>query len=302
MNKSNLMRKDGKALINLAKYFLAFDIGDKVDTIVYYAKTFELSVGTVQKALKKLEEFGALNLKRKGHMGTYIETIDYAILIKIAGIESLVCVMPLPYSKRYEGLASGLKQEFKSFVPLYFAHMRGANTRIAYLKKGIYDFAIVSKLAAKEYLKKNKELTIALEFPKGSYVGGHGLIYRDKKVKTIGVDKSSLDQYFLTQSNFQNNENYNIVDVNYSETIEHIKSGQIDGAIWNIDILDKIKEAGLNYQKLANTSSNNWATQAVLLIHKDNKYLEHVLKKVFNVENIIRHQEKIINGELIPSY
>ena len=271
MNKSNLMRKDGKALINLAKYFLAFDIGDKVDTIVYYAKTFELSVGTVQKALKKLEEFGALNLKRKGHMGTYIETIDYAILIKIAGIESLVCVMPLPYSKRYEGLASGLKQEFKSFVPLYFAHMRGANTRIAYLKKGIYDFAIVSKLAAKEYLKKNKELTIALEFPKGSYVGGHGLIYRDKKVKTIGVDKSSLDQYFLTQSNFQNNENYNIVDVNYSETIEHIKSGQIDGAIWNIDILDKIKEAGLNYQKLANTSSNNWATQAVHLIHKDNK-------------------------------
>jgi len=302
MNKTNLMRKDGKALVSLAKYFLGFDSGDKVDTIIYYSRIFELSVGTVQKALKKLEEFGAINLKRKGHMGTYIETIDYATLIKIAGIESLVCVMPLPYSKRYEGLASGLKQEFKSFVPLYFAHMRGADTRLAYLKKGVYDFAIVSKLAAKEYMKKNKELTIAFEFPKGSYVSGHGLIYKNSNIKTIGVDKSSLDQYFLTQSNFQNNENYNIVDVNYSETIELIKNGHIDGAIWNIDVLDKIKDAGLQYQKLANTPLNGWATQAVLLIHKENKYLEHVLKKVFNLKNIMSHQEQIIKGEIIPSY
>lgn len=302
MNNTNLMRKEGRALISLSKHFLGFDAGDKVDTIVYYSKTFDLSVGTVQKALKKLEELNALRLVRKGHMGTYIEKIDYSILINIAGIESLVCVMPLPYSKRYEGLASALKQEFKDFVPLYFAHMRGANTRLAYLKKGIYDFAIVSKLAAKEYMKKNKEIKIAYEFPKGSYVSGHGLIYKNKEIKNIGVDKSSLDQFFLTQANFQNNENYNLVDVNYNETIELIKEGIIDAAIWNIDVLDRIKEAGLQYQKLANIPLNIWATQAVLLIHKENRYLEHIIKKVFDLETIMRHQEQVIKGETIPSY
>lgn len=302
MNKNTLLRKDGQALTNLAKYFLTFEIEEKVDTVLKCSKMLNLSVGTVQKAIKKLEEFGGIKLKRKGHLGTYIEKIDYKALLKASGTESMVGVMPLPYSKRYEGLASGIKKEFNSLIPLYFAHMRGAHTRLAYLNKGIYDFAIVSKLAAKEFIKENSNLSIAIEFPKGSYVEKHGLIYNKDKIKRIGVDRSSLDQYYLTKLNFESNEDVEIVDVNYSETIELIKEGYIDAAIWSLDNKDKIKEAGLRYRELEENQANLQATQAVMLIKNENNYLEHILTKTIDIRNIREHQKKVIEGKEIPSY
>ncbi len=302
MNKNNLMRKDGQALINLSKYFLNFEIMEKIDTISHCSKMLDLSVGTVQKAMKQLEELKGIKLKRKGHLGTYIEEMNYSILLKLSGAESLIGVMPLPYSKRYEGLASGIKKEISKLVPLYFAHMRGANTRLTYLQKGMYDFAIVSKLAAKEYIKKDNNLHIAMEFPQGTYVKGHGLIYKSSKIKRIGVDKSSLDQYFLTKMNFHNNEDYEIVDVNYSEIINLINNNYIDAAIWSIDNEDKITRAGLTYKEPDKREENMDGTKAVMLIHKENFHLEKILNKVICLEEIEKHQNAVINGREIPSY
>ncbi len=302
MNKNNLMRKDGQALINLSKYFLNFEIDEKIDTISTCSTMLQLSVGTIQKAMKQLEELNGIKLKRKGHLGTYIEDINYSILLKLSGAESLVGVMPLPYSKRYEGLASGIKKEVSKLVPLYFAHMRGANTRLTYLQKGMYDFAIVSKLAAKEYIKKDNNLHIAIEFPQGTYVKSHGLIYKNENIKRIGVDKSSLDQYFLTKLNFQNNEDYEIVDVNYSEIFELINKGYIDGAIWSIDNEEKITKAGLKYRELDKKEENIDGTKAVMLIDKEKFHLEKILNKVVSIENIKEHQINVVEGREIPSY
>ena len=64
--------------------------------------------------------------------------------------------MPLPYTRLYEGLASGLKAQFDG-IPFYYAHMRGADIRVECLLNGVYDMAVVSRLAA-ESLSHAKRL------------------------------------------------------------------------------------------------------------------------------------------------
>ena len=78
--------------------------------------------------------------------------MDYKSLLDYANISRVVCAMPLPYTREYEGLASGLKREF-SDVPFYFAHMRGADIRVECLRNGIYDRRS-SRAAAEEYASR----------------------------------------------------------------------------------------------------------------------------------------------------
>ena len=61
----------------------------------------------------------------------------------------------LAYTRLYEGLASGLKAQFDG-IPFYYAHMRGADIRVECLLNGVYDMAVVSRLAA-EVISRKKD-------------------------------------------------------------------------------------------------------------------------------------------------
>lgn len=82
--------------------------------------------------------------------GSYLVEMDNKALLTHVDINNVVCAMPLPYTRLYEGLASGLKARRMAF--LYYAHMRGADIRVECLLNGVYDMAVVSRLAAESYL------------------------------------------------------------------------------------------------------------------------------------------------------
>lgn len=190
--------KEGSAIMSIAQYLLTTVEGDRLRTIDSLSEELAVSVGFVQKALTTIEHRGAVTLSRQGRNGTFISQLEYNELVKCAGINNLVCAMPLPYTRHYEGLASALKTQFGP-LPIYFAHMRGASVRAECLTNGTYDLAIMSKLAAKELAKG---LVTALELGPGSYSHEHRLIYRVggfNDIKSVGVDLDSPDQkYSLT--------------------------------------------------------------------------------------------------------
>ncbi len=101
-----------------------------------------------------------------------------------------------PFVRR---LASGLKAQFDG-IPFYYAHMRGADIRVECLLNGVYDMAVVSRLAAESYLTQ-KGLCLALELGPHTYVGEHQLICRkgeSANVKRVGLDNRSADQKIMT--------------------------------------------------------------------------------------------------------
>lgn len=294
-----MLKKNALAVQELAKEFMGLNIGDKVETVKDYSKTLGLSVGTISKAIKEIEIGGGVELEKKGHLGTFLVLQDYKKLWNLSGLKNIICVMPLPYLKRYEGLASGIKKSMGD--SLYFAYMRGAGTRIKFLESDNYHCAILSKLAAKEYIKENRNIKIAFEFGEKTYMGEHVIVHRGEEIKKIGIDRNSKDHEILTKINFQKNEDCEFVDINYSEIMSLLKEKKIDAAIWNLDNLNEAK-LDVPYIKIKDDDYTKLLGEAVIVVKKENTWLENYLKKVLNRKNIIIHQNEVIEGNVIPTY
>ncbi|WP_417879934.1 GntR family transcriptional regulator YhfZ [Vibrio sp.] len=296
------IKKNGVAILKIARYLLTAEVGDRLKTIDELSGEIGCSVGYVAKAIKHIEAENAVYLTRQGRNGTIISALDFRLLITLSEIDNIVCAMPLPYTKHYEGLASGLKQQI-NMVPFYFAHMRGAEVRAECLKNGIYDLAIMSKLAAEKYVAEG-ELEIAIELKAHSYVPEHRLIYRSGQLNDIlrvGVDFESIDQKLLTEL-FFTNKKITIVSIPYNECLDKISSGEIDAAIWYTPRHESLQSLGLSEEPLDIIPEFDKASIAVFMVRKNSDYLKIMLSNIIDQNQLLQHQNDVISGVVIPTY
>lgn len=303
--KNKLMQKIGLMAANLSTEFIQLDIDDRIPTVAFLSEKYEIARGTVQSALKLLQDFDSIKLESRGHLGTFITYIDYLKLLEIAGIKSLVGVMPLPYSKRYEGLATGIFNTLNNrqlFVNLAF--MRGSNHRLKALLDGRYDFAITSRLTAEHYLKSNEPIEIVSALGDYSYVNEHVLVKSKdgseeiKKGMRVGIDRSSIDQTSLTESYFRN---YDIeyVDMSYNRFKAAIKNKEVDAAIWNRDDIegDEVKVIRINKNHIGISD-----TEAVIITASKNVILKKLFSKNLDREEVLKYQRDVLEGLIMPNY
>jgi len=308
--KRQMMSKNGRVTMLLAREMLSYYSGYRIKTVGEYAESFEMGRGTVQAALKLLQETGAIKLESRGHLGTYIDQLDYEKLWSISDLGTIMAVMPLPYSKRYEGLATGFYKTFeKGNIPFSLAFMRGATKRIEALTLGKYNFAVVSKLAAMREIEKTSSIEIIYEFGEGSYVGSHVIIFRDSKSKEItegmrvALDPNSIDQTILSSYECEG-KRVEYITTPYNQIIQKLENNEIDAAIWNVD---EIQEKNLNYNILpfSNPKTRQIGkadTIAAVVVSKNNLELGELLKRFIDIKEVEAIQKKVINQEIIPIY
>ncbi|MBS4536715.1 hypothetical protein GOQ29_13915 [Clostridium sp. D2Q-14] len=308
--KNKLMSKNGKVIILLAREMLTYYKGDRIRTVSQYTDIFDTARGTVQSALKFLQEINGLKLESRGHLGTFIVDIDYKKLWEVSDFNVIMGVMPLPYSKRYEGLATGFYESFEeSEIPFSLAFMRGSSKRIEALNLGKYNFTIISKLAARLEMRKSSNIEIIHEFGEGSYVGNHVIVFRDRnetKIEDgmrIALDPMSIDQLILTSNECIDKE-IEYVETPYNQILNKMKNNEIDAAIWNVD---EIKEKNLEYnvcplssKKTKDLSKED--TIAVVAVSKGNKEFGNILNKFIDLKKVEKIQQKVMNDEIIPKY
>lgn len=305
--KKVLLQKNGWVAMEIAREFLQLSIGDRIPTVSFFCEKYDIARGTVQIALKLLRESGAISLNPRGTLGTFVEKINYSLLLELADIKTIVGVMPLPYSKLYEGLATGIYQSAKERnLPLYLAYMRGAENRVALLEDKRYSFAITSRLAAETLISRNHDILIAMNFGVNTYVGEHGIIFYDKNNSEIqdgmrvGIDYSSIDQAFLTKFCCRG-KTVQYVEIYYSQILEKLKNGEIDVAVWNIDDLKNTIWKN-HYVPVKNDKYAKMNTETVLVVNKKEEYIGHILTKFINKKEVLEIQNKVLNDKMIPSY
>ena len=66
---SVLYQKIGVTIEKLALNLLSKNAGDRIPPIAQYQEEFEVSRGTIQNAIRYLEEAGAVSLTHHGHQG-----------------------------------------------------------------------------------------------------------------------------------------------------------------------------------------------------------------------------------------
>lgn len=301
-----LLSKNGFATVTLAKEFLKYSVGDKLPTVTEISENFELARGTVQNALKTLQDNDAIRIESKGHLGSYLIKKNMKILLEFSGITSIVGVMPLPYSRRYEGLASGLLVAMENHynIPASMAYMRGSKNRISMLISNRYDYAIVSRPAAEEIKEKYDNITIVKSFGPHSYLSEHVIIFHNQKFNSIqdgmrvGIDKDSVDQKMLTEIACKGKK-VQLVHVDYSQILKRVMIGDIDAAVWNKDeIVDKMIE--INYAEIENGTIA--ADEAVLVVNKNEPEMVSLLDNIVDVNTVTNIQRLVLEGKITPSY
>lgn len=300
--RRTFIKKEGVVITTLARYLLGEKCGNRLKTIDELATECRSSVGLTQAALKTLESSGAIRIERRGRNGSYLVEMDNKALLSHVDINNVVCAMPLPYTCLYEGLASGLKAQFDG-IPFYYAHMRGADIRVECLLNGVYDMAVVSRLAAESYLTQ-KGLCLALELGPHTYVGEHQLICRkgeSANVKRVGLDNRSADQKIMTDVFFGGSD-VERVDLSYHESLQRIVKGDVDAVIWNVVAENELTMLGLEATPLTDDPRFLQATEAVVLTRVDDYPMQQLLRAVVDKHALLAHQQRVVSGEQEPSY
>ncbi|WP_285854495.1 GntR family transcriptional regulator YhfZ [Paenibacillus elgii] len=301
-----LNSKSGMLIQRIAEELLFVEPGERIPKIEDLSKKYNVGRGTVQNVLKKMDERQCIALESRGHLGTFLRSKDLSMLLAYCGSNSIVGVMPLPYSKKYEGLATALHEEFGTLnLSYHSAFMQGATVRLDNIMSGRYDFALVSRFAAMEAISKHKELKIAKEFGLHSYVSEHALVFSEaangiQDGMKVGIDSDSIDQKALTLAEVKD-KRVEYVNVNYMHLLKHLKAKTIDAMIWNVDEID---DASLHVAPLTAKESLAIAqqmSQAVCVIHQDNKKIEYLFR-IISDERITALQYEVEAGRRIPKY
>src|SRR4051812_18657515 len=168
-----LLSKQGLVITELARSLLLCETGDRTARVQEYAERLDASVGTVQVALTYLQSVGAAQLEPRGRLGTYARMLNYPLLWKLALNRPLSGGMPLPYSRRFEGLATGIRLQFaQQPLDLDLRFMRGAAQRMQLLATGMLDWALVSRFAAETAAAHGFAIDTVLLLGPDTYMAG----------------------------------------------------------------------------------------------------------------------------------
>lgn len=300
----------GQVARAIAEDVKGLEVGDRLPTIAEYARRYKVGIGTVQKALDALQGHGCVRLEAHGQRGTFLRAIDCVRLWTLQGRRAIVGVMPLPYSRRYEGLATGLRAVAEAAgLSILLAFVRGARTRLEGLAVLRYDFVVMSRFAVECAISEGWDLQIALDFGPHSYVQDHALLFGPGHGPTIqpgdriGVDNSSFDQSTLTRYEC-NGRQIELVEIGYMQVVEALTTGRIQAAVWASDPLERptsaITHAPLSSDAARSVSPRD--TTAVIVVRTNDAGMVRLLKEAISVETVRRIQEDVIAGRRMPSY
>lgn len=302
-----LYQKIGLVVNRLAQDFMSREVGERIPSISEYQENLQVSRGTVQNSLTYLKERGAVSLVSRGHMGTFIEQLDYRRLQECSLNKGLLGSMPLPYSMSYQGLATALYQVLSHFE-FNLVYTRGSESRLQLVAEGVYQFTVCSRYAAVEAMKNHTDIEIAVDFGPGTYLSRHVLLLRDQNATGIeagmrvAYDRTSLDQRDITGLITAGMHGIRFVELRAHQTVNAIRAGVIDAGVWNMDEIVESGYQGLHILPLDDFIDVSSFSSAVLVVRRGDEALCQMLKRYVNPAEVRRIQNGVKGGEISADY
>lgn len=302
-----LFQKIGITASRLAQELLTWKPGDRIPSISEYQEKLQVSRGTVQNALNYLKDSGAITLTSHGHLGTFIESMDYRRLQECSFNRELLGCMPLPYSICYQGLATALFRQLSVYAfNLFYA--RGSESRLTLLGSDVCQFVVCSRYAAEEAIRCHEDVQIAVDLGPGTYLTRHILVFRDpdkKKIEPgmrIAYDHASLDHRHLTESIVDGIPHVELVDMKAHKITRAVSSGEIDAGVWNLDDILESGYPGLNVVPLPESPDVEAFSTAVLVTKRENENITQLLRQNVHPEAVREIQTAVRENRLHADY
>jgi len=295
----------------LATHFLGAEVGERLPSVRDLARANESSVGSISNAINELEELGAIQIERRGHLGSFIEARSFGVLWTIAEQGPMVIGFPLTSSLRFSGLATGLKKLLSDAgIEVYLIFIRGSRTRLQALRERRCHAVMMSEFAADKLCTDEEE--ILLRLPPESYVASHKVFYRTpllgkERPLRVAIDRDSIDLACIAELEFAD-QVVEYISVPYVLTHRQLVDGHIDAAVWSSDdmhgylsqqhgqIFDQpLSESTVSQIGLTDTS-------AALVAPAWRHSVHAVISSVLIPDQVVAIQRKVLTGEIDPEY
>lgn len=249
-------------------------------------------------------------LEDQGNSKIQAVHLRYSELWDKSGFGTVLAIMPLPFSRRFAGIASGLHRAFAhAGIPFRLGFMRGATNRVDTLLEGRCDFIVTSKMTARLDMEMGRPLTLMHVYGLGSFVKEYVVAFRENGIERIqpgmrvALDPVSIDQTILTSYECEGIQ-VDFVDAPYVQSLEMLENNQLDAVIWS---RDEMEERGLNFnlQPLADSSPRRVAgedTVAVLATSRDKAELGEVLLRLVDFAGVEKIQDTVLKNARKPIY
>ena len=298
---NELYQKTGIVVNRLAQDFLTRKKGERIPSISEYQEKLQVSRGTIQNGLNYLKEHQAVTLMSRGHMGTFIEALDYRRLQECSFNKEILGSMPLPYSVCYQGLATAL---YRLMSPYAFnlVYARGSGSRMKLLLSDVCQFSVCSLYAAEEAVRSRGDVEIALDLGPGTYLLRHVLIFRDPEKKAIergmrvAYDRDSLDHRHLTELMISGVADVELVDKKAHQTIHAIQAGEVDAGVWNLDDILESGYTQLNVVPIPITEETGKYSSAAFVVARGNEEIAQLLRQAIRPETVRQIQQAVREG------
>jgi hypothetical protein len=293
---------------NLASFILDLNQGDRLPSIRELADSLDTSVGSVSQSLNDLETLGCISISRRGCMGSYLENISIGPLWSVTETCPLIGGLTLASNLRYEGLATALKTMLTTVgIETYMMFIRGSRNRLKALQDHRCHYVVVSSFAARSLATTQDQVLMVL--PPSSFVSRHRVFYNSNSTRSgeplkIGIDYDSYDQAVLTEMEFEGQE-VDFVSLNFTQIERFLSSGIVDCAVWteddmkhrsNPNILDRALSAHVR------DVVKEQDTCAALVALSESKSVQAAIRHAFNEDELLRIQESVMEGRILPEY
>lgn len=233
-------QKTAEIAADIARRLIAIPVGERLPTVGELSRQYHVGFGTVHKVLRQIEERGAVQLEVRGHLGTVLAAKNLDALWRLSGHGTLIGALPLPTSREYRALASGLYAEFRgSEIPFDVVFINGGRKRLDLVGSGRFDFAVVSATAAQRAQAETPGFRVFRRLAPGSYYAPDSMVViaaphvEDKEqIGVIGIDPSSIDHALLSRAEFRDRP-VRTVECSYENIPELVAAGELDGAVWH---------------------------------------------------------------------
>lgn len=304
------LTRNGLAARQLAVLLLNHEPDTRLPRIRDFAEELGCGNGTVQAALRLLEESGAIETAARGHLGTFLVRSERSILWRLSGLGTLLAAMPLPYSRRYEGLATGLRAAFEEAgTPFAITFMRGAGVRATALLEGKVDLVVLSRFAADRLIEEHPVELVA-DLGPATYVGAHGLLLRegaslDAPGLRVAVDHTSEDQRMLAERAFARRTDIEWVESSYMQLRDLFAQNLADATVWNLDeVQGRIGMGGevlpLGDEVTRDLSLRN--SSAAIIGRTEGAKALSAVRNAVDLSIVTSLQAEVLRGERVPSY
>ncbi len=304
------LTRNGLAARQLAVLLLHHEPDTRLPRVRDFAEELGCGNGTIQAALRLLEESGAISTTARGHLGTFLVHSDRAVLWRLSGLGTLLAAMPLPYSRRYEGLATGLRSAFEDAgAPFAITFMRGAGARTAALLEGKVDLVVLSRFAADQLIAEHPVELVA-DLGPATYVGAHGMLVRhgadlDAPGLRVAVDHASEDLRMLVERVFAGREDVEWREASYMQLGDLFARNEVDATVWNLDEAQDRLGIGVDVLPLGDEVTRELALRnstAAVIGRSEGADALAAVRDSLDLSLVTRLQSEVLRGERVPSY